>query len=300
MLENTNILRTSVARSTHSPDAEIAGEDPAYSFATALAAIRDQAAAKLEVHGAAPAETVVNPSDKRQGDKVSVDASQHRTSASRQQSQETADRASSSLYSSVDEPHALQETVSQRPAPPIAAPTEPAAGAIASLTTATATLAPQNQAAPRGDQANRINPSALDGAKSTAPARQTAPQSPATAHSFAEILAKRINSGATSFEIRLDPPDLGKIEANMKVSASGDTVVALKFENQTTLDLYARDSSLLQSLLSDAGGDTARRQLTFELIDPGLAVNVAAIDSRPALSGGHYASNASSVLDIIA
>lgn len=94
-------------------------------------------------------------------------------------------------------------------------------------------------------------------------------QTTATAQNFAQLFARKLSNGATSFELRLDPPHLGRVDAQLTVGDDGEKVVALRFENQQTLDLFARDEAGLRTALSSSGQDFDQHQFTFDLHEPG-------------------------------
>ena len=90
-------------------------------------------------------------------------------------------------------------------------------------------------------------------------------QSAAPAQNFAHLLAKKLANGATTFELRLDPPHLGRVDAQLTLGDDGEAVVALRFENQNALDLFARDEAGLRTALSSSGQDFDQHQFTFDL-----------------------------------
>ena len=66
-------------------------------------------------------------------------------------------------------------------------------------------------------------------------------------------MARRIDSGATQFELRLDPPSLGRVEAQLKLADDGENILALKFEHRATLELFAQDEYALRTALDSSG-----------------------------------------------
>ena len=96
-----------------------------------------------------------------------------------------------------------------------------------------------------------------------APAPAARPQSPTV--EIAQLLARRLNNGATSFELRLDPPSLGRVEANLKVAENGETLLSLKFENQSAFDQFTRDEAQLRDVLTASGFDLPRERMMFSL-----------------------------------
>lgn len=80
-------------------------------------------------------------------------------------------------------------------------------------------------------------------------------------------IANKAVAGAREFEIRLDPPELGRIEVKMHVDRDGNVTSRLIADRQDTLDLLKRDSSGLERALQDAGLKTSDNGLQFSLRD---------------------------------
>jgi chemotaxis protein MotD len=108
-----------------------------------------------------------------------------------------------------------------------------------------------------------------------------------------EIAGKAI-AGKNRFEIRLDPPELGRIEVRLDVDRDGNVTSRLTVDRPDTLDLLRRDATGLERALQDAGLKTANNGLQFSLRDqslnqqqagpsPGSAVIVARDESLPSV-----------------
>jgi flagellar hook-length control protein FliK len=80
-------------------------------------------------------------------------------------------------------------------------------------------------------------------------------------------IAGRAHAGKNNFEIRLDPPELGRIEVKLSVDRQGQVTSHLIADRQDTLDLLRRDSTGLERALQDAGLKTAGDGLQFSLRD---------------------------------
>ena len=76
-----------------------------------------------------------------------------------------------------------------------------------------------------------------------------------------------MQSGKNHFEIRLDPPELGRIEVRLDVDRDGQTTTRLIADRSDTLDLMRRDASGLERALQDAGLKTSDNGLQFSLRD---------------------------------
>jgi flagellar hook-length control protein FliK len=66
-------------------------------------------------------------------------------------------------------------------------------------------------------------------------------------------IAVRAAAGDNRFDIRLDPPELGRIDVRLDVDKSGQVQAQLSAERPQTLDLLQRDSHALERALRDAG-----------------------------------------------
>jgi chemotaxis protein MotD len=142
---------------------------------------------------------------------------------------------------------------------------------------------------------------------------QPAPQAAAVPLSGVAIeIAGKAIAGKNRFEIRLDPPELGRIEVRLDVDRDGNVTSRLTVDRPDTLDLLRRDATGLERALQDAGLKTANNGLQFSLRDQSLnqqqsgtssgsAVIVARDDSLPsvdALSQQYRIAGQGSGLDI--
>ena len=80
-------------------------------------------------------------------------------------------------------------------------------------------------------------------------------------------IAGKALAGKNRFEIRLDPPELGRIEVRLDVDKDGRITSHVIADRKDTLDLLQRDASGLQRALQDAGLKTADNGLQFSLRD---------------------------------
>jgi flagellar hook-length control protein FliK len=81
-----------------------------------------------------------------------------------------------------------------------------------------------------------------------------------------EIASKAL-AGTNHFEIRLDPPELGRIEVRLDVDRDGNVTSRMIADRADTLDLLRRDASGLERALQDAGLKTSDNGLQFSLRD---------------------------------
>jgi flagellar hook-length control protein FliK len=83
----------------------------------------------------------------------------------------------------------------------------------------------------------------------------------------AVAIASKAADGKKSFDIRLDPPDLGRIHVHLDVDSSGQITSHVIADRSDTLDLLRRDSSGLERAFQDAGLKTSSNGLQFSLRD---------------------------------
>jgi len=84
-------------------------------------------------------------------------------------------------------------------------------------------------------------------------------------------IAARVEDGQKRFEIRLDPPELGRIEVRLDVDAAGRVATHLMADRADTLDLLRRDAPALERALQSAGLKTDDGTLQFSLRDQSFA-----------------------------
>lgn len=84
-----------------------------------------------------------------------------------------------------------------------------------------------------------------------------------------EIAGKAL-AGKNRFDIRLDPPELGRIEVRLDVDRDGNVTSRLTVDRADTLDLLRRDAPGLERALQDAGLKTADNSLQFSLRDQSM------------------------------
>ena len=143
---------------------------------------------------------------------------------------------------------ATQPDVQNIPAAPKATP-QPAPAAIADVTTIAAPQASASAVA-TATPAQHIQISA-----------QASPDLP----SLAVEIAAKSQSGAKQFDIRLDPPELGRVEVRLSIDATGKASAHLSADQPQTLSLLQKDAPILTRALRDAGLDVSDNGLNFSL-----------------------------------
>lgn len=99
----------------------------------------------------------------------------------------------------------------------------------------------------------------------TLPGQTQPTQLPAMA--IALQMARNLQKGTNRFDIRLDPPEMGRIDVRMEVHRDGTVSAHLTVEKAQTLDLLQRDARALQQALNDAGLQANADSLNFSLHD---------------------------------
>lgn len=157
---------------------------------------------------------------------------------------EIAKPASASPTARVEKP----EPADAKPAP--AQPNAPPASATDTAAAANAPVAPP---APPAAAARIIH------------AAYQAPLQQVNVPQVAFELVRQFEAGNSRFQIRLDPPELGRIDVKLDVDKSGTVNARLTVERPETLDLMQRDQRALQQALQQAGLDGQKTNLEFSL-----------------------------------
>jgi flagellar hook-length control protein FliK len=122
-----------------------------------------------------------------------------------------------------------------------------------------------------GTQVNgTIQPQLPTAAAMAAPAPLSvaaATSAPVPLSGLALEIAATAKSGKSSFEIRLDPADLGRIDVRIDVDRNGQVTSHLTVEKPETLSMLRQDAPQLQRALDDAGFKTGDSGLQFSLRD---------------------------------
>ncbi|MBL8573534.1 MAG: flagellar hook-length control protein FliK [Hyphomicrobiaceae bacterium] len=101
----------------------------------------------------------------------------------------------------------------------------------------------------------------------TVNSRADAPQ--VTVPELGAEIARQAKASGRSFEIRLDPPDLGKVQVKLDVSEAGEVRAHLIVERKDTLDLMLADRRNLEKTLEQAGFRADQADLQFSLRQDG-------------------------------
>ncbi|QDZ11300.1 flagellar hook-length control protein FliK [Devosia ginsengisoli] len=121
---------------------------------------------------------------------------------------------------------------------------------------------PDAQTAPQPAQAARVDivaaPRVVQAGYQTSQQQLNLPQ-------LAFEIVRQANDGNTRFQIRLDPPELGRIDVKLDIDKGGQVHARLTVEKAETLDLMQRDQRGLERALQQAGLDGAKTNLEFSL-----------------------------------
>jgi flagellar hook-length control protein FliK len=82
---------------------------------------------------------------------------------------------------------------------------------------------------------------------------------------FAFEIARQVQAGMSRFQIRLDPPELGRVDVRLDMDAGGNVNARMTVERSETLDLMQRDHRALERALAQAGLDMSKTNLEFSL-----------------------------------
>ncbi len=105
-------------------------------------------------------------------------------------------------------------------------------------------------------------------ADAVAKTQQQANNLPAAAiPQIASEIATHFKKGATRFEIRLDPPELGRVDVRIDVDTDGRVTSRMTVEKTETLDLLKADQRALERALNEAGFKSEQNSLSFSLKD---------------------------------
>jgi flagellar hook-length control protein FliK len=128
--------------------------------------------------------------------------------------------------------------------------------------------------APDSEISVASSPSTLTATPLTTPTRSTesaavggaSPTKPPPAHlQLAQQIVRRFDAGGAQFEMRLDPPELGRIEVKLDVSRDRRVIATVSAESAATLTELARGSRDLERILEAAGLELDGQGLSFNL-----------------------------------
>jgi flagellar hook-length control protein FliK len=104
---------------------------------------------------------------------------------------------------------------------------------------------------------------------------------PQSAQTMAAQIAQRFNEGSRIFDIRMDPPELGRVEVRLEVGSDNSVRALLAAERSETLAELQRSARELERALAEAGLELGEDALSFSLTDDGAAAEDFGDDSAP-------------------
>ncbi|MGE3143819.1 MAG: flagellar hook-length control protein FliK [Hyphomonadaceae bacterium] len=116
--------------------------------------------------------------------------------------------------------------------------------------------------------------------------REAARASPSA--QVAQQIVRRIENGATRFELRLDPPDLGRVDVRLELSRDHRVTALIAADDAGTLAQLTRAAREIEQTLQAAGLELAENGLTFDLTDQRQAQSRGADQSNTG-AGAHDA-----------
>ena len=200
--------------------------------------------------------------------------------------------------------HAAQQTQATSAAAPVAAEAQPPpkplermtakvektsadASAKAVSTTATAHVNTKTRPAAVAANLERATPALADTAEVAQqplqPATTSATTSQASSHvqhaasdhgaaraapaatQVAQEIVRRFSGGSTRFELRLDPPELGRVEVRMEVSRDHRVTAVIAADSPQALNELSRHARDLEAQLQAAGLELTENGLSFDL-----------------------------------
>jgi flagellar hook-length control protein FliK len=108
-------------------------------------------------------------------------------------------------------------------------------------------------------------PAAVTAPQVAQPAPQASADAPSSLQNLGTAIAVKAAGGAKSFEIRLDPAELGRVEVKLDIGSDGKADATITVHRPETLALMLSDSQNLERSLRDAGLDVSNSSLNFSL-----------------------------------
>jgi flagellar hook-length control protein FliK len=113
---------------------------------------------------------------------------------------------------------------------------------------------------------------------------------------LAVAIAVRAQAGNNQFDIRLDPPELGRIDVRLDVDRDGQVTTHVTADRADTLALLQNQQPQLEQALNQAGLKTADDGLQFSLRDQTLSGQNQSFTGQNNGSGSQAGANAQVVI----
>lgn len=123
-------------------------------------------------------------------------------------------------------------------------------------------------------------------ATGAAAAHAQAARTPPPAAQVAQDIIRRFDGGSTTFDLRLDPPELGRVEVRLEVSRDHRVTAVVAADNPQALAELARHARDLEQSLQSAGLMLSDNGLSFDLRQGGdRSANARQVDAGELASG---------------
>jgi flagellar hook-length control protein FliK len=116
-----------------------------------------------------------------------------------------------------------------------------------------------------------------------------APVETAAGIQIAIHISRAVQDGIDRFSVRLNPPELGRVDIKLEVAHDGRAIAVVSADRQETLDLLQRDARGLERALQEAGLKADSGSLNFSLRQDGREGEQAAANNRSGSHGGQAA-----------
>ena len=152
-----------------------------------------------------------------------------------------------------------------------AKPVGPGNAVAAAIVVKAATDKPADAGAPAASPvtaavtAGGVSTSAVGDLKQAQGAYLAAAPTPINLPQMAFEIARHFSQGTSHFDIRLDPPDMGRVDVRLAIDSTGQISAHLRVDRAETLDLLKRDAGALGQALTQAGLDGSKTNLQFSL-----------------------------------
>ena len=236
-----------------------------FNFALAAIGLQEKAATALQAHGATPQDNALlkNTADQSASAPPRAQSGRAEGPVSDVATPNIKNHSATVSAQHLNGAHIPTEPIgtNQLSLPLVQTPTSAPAGVSPTILHATS----QGSQSPIGPRDNAVFKDATALAKKNPTFKTSTPQQASqTTEVFARLLAKKLDSGS-SFDIRLDPPSLGRVEGRFAISQDGKSVLALSFDNQAALDLFKNDELALRTALTDSGIDLGQSDISFSM-----------------------------------
>jgi flagellar hook-length control protein FliK len=87
----------------------------------------------------------------------------------------------------------------------------------------------------------------------------------------AQQIIRRVQNGATRFDLRLEPPELGRVDVRLEMSRDHRVTALIAADDAGTLQQLMRAAREIEWALQSAGLELSQAGLSFDFADRGAA-----------------------------